>query len=197
MSTQGSKKFSRSDLEIKRQIFHLVAISLWIPLILYLPSPIVLVLMIFVVLTNFAVVMKKEPFVKIFWPLIEKLEREENLERPSIQALLGNIGILISFLLLGKLAVVSVVILAVGDALSTLVGRTIGKNPIFYNSKKTWEGSLAFFLGSFFALWIFLDFKVALLFSLVCAFVESLPLPVDDNLSVPLSSSLLGVLVLL
>ncbi len=37
-------------------------------------------------------------------------------------------------------------ILAVGDGMSTIVGRAVGRRPIPWNREKTWAGSLAFFV---------------------------------------------------
>ena len=196
MSTQGSRRSSGSDLlEIKRQIFHLVLISLWVVPILFMPFWVTLSLMILVVVLNLLVVLKTGPVFKLFRPLVYLLEREENLERPGIQALYANLGVLISFLLFGKLSAFGVLILAVGDSLSTLVGRSFGRNPIFFNTSKSWEGTMAFFLSTYFVTLPFLSLEDALLLGLVTSLTEAFRTGLDDNLTLPIVGSLVVYLV--
>lgn len=91
-------------------------------------------------------------------------------------------------------------ILALGDGAATLIGEHFKARELAWNPKKTYAGSLAFLLfGTLGAAallgWteptlgyqaiFFLSFKTAL----VAAIVESLPLKVDDNITVPLSSA--------
>ncbi len=98
-------------------------------------------------------------------------------------------------------------ILAVGDGMATIVGRRIGGRRIPWNREKTVAGSVALFLfgglaGSLLAWWCrpavtppaYLWFSLAAPFvaSLAAAFVETVPIRLDDNLSVPAASA--GVL---
>jgi len=87
-------------------------------------------------------------------------------------------------------------VLAVGDALSNLVGRKIGGLPMPHNPGKTFFGSLSFWLGGGLAAWLLMLWNgapdppysaivllaFALVGALLCAFIESLPPIVDDNL---------------
>ncbi|MDQ7038130.1 MAG: SEC59/DGK1/VTE5 family protein [Aquificota bacterium] len=196
MSTQGSKRYSGSDhLEVRRQIFHLVLISLWIVPILFMPLPVTLTLMVLIVVINLMVVRKADPVFKLVKPLIDRLEREENLERPGIQALYANLGVLISFLLFGKISAFGVAVLSVGDSLSTLVGRAFGRNPVFFNPAKSWEGTIAFFFGVYLVMLPFLGAERALLLGLVASLVEAVRTGMDDNLTLPVTGSLVVYLV--
>jgi len=90
-------------------------------------------------------------------------------------------------------------ILAVGDSLSNVVGRRMGKRPIPFNTSKTVEGFIAFWVSGWLAGWGLIlwnwqgpqQYSVWTLsfFALVaagfCALTESLPPVLDDNLSVP------------
>jgi dolichol kinase len=195
MSTQGSGRSSGSDLlEVKRQVFHLVLISLWIVPILFFPFWITFVVMLLVTGINLAVVMRWGPFPRMFGPLIDHLEREENLHRPGIQSLYANLGVLISFLLFGELSAFGVAVLAVGDSLSTLVGRSLGGTRIFFNTSKSWEGTLAFFGGTYLVTLPFLDTREALMISLTTSLAEALRTPADDNLLLPVLGSALAYL---
>lgn len=92
-------------------------------------------------------------------------------------------------------------ILAWGDGAATLIGQNFKAKELPWNSKKSYAGSLAFIifgtLGAFILLkWmlpemsgntaIFLGLKA----TLVAALVESLPLKINDNVSVAATSAL-------
>ena len=136
-----------------------------------------------------------DPFYGLFSLLIEHLERDKNLDRPGIQALYANVGVFLSFLIFGKLSLFGVLVLSVGDSLSTFVGKLLGKNKIFFNPSKSWEGTLTFFLGSFLILSLITDYRTALLVSSLSALLEALDTKVDDNLLLPVFSSALVYLV--
>jgi len=97
-------------------------------------------------------------------------------------------------------------VLAFGDGIASLAGRFLGGPALPWNSKKSWSGFLAFFLSASAASFLLSSFvrsKVAalatspleqlvlasILTGVVGAFVESLPLPIDDNLTAPLAAS--------
>lgn len=85
--------------------------------------------------------------------------------------------------------------LIVGDAASGFIGKNFGKRKIFYNKKKTVEGSIAFFITSFLAYLIFFDIKVSLLLTLFSAFVESF-VNRGENMILPLSTAAFYHLIL-
>jgi dolichol kinase len=93
-----------------------------------------------------------------------------------------------------NIAFASILVLAVGDTSASFLGRRIGKvkNPL--NHKKTVEGTLAFFSTSLFVAMLFVPTPVALSVAFFAAIIEALPLGVNDNLVVPLST---GVLIFL
>ena len=198
MYTQGSRRSSEAEdvvLEIKRQVFHLILISLWLIPILFFPYTLTLLTFLSVLVLNLAVVLRVEPFYRFFSLLIEHLERERNLDRPGIQALYANAGVFLAFLMFGKLSMFGVLVLSVGDSLSTFVGKLFGRNRIFFNPSKSWEGTLAFFLGSFLVLSLTADLRTALIVSSLCALLEALDTRIDDNLILPVSASSLAYLV--
>jgi len=91
-------------------------------------------------------------------------------------------------------------LMAFGDGFASLVGTRWGRHPLPWNAKKSWEGSVGFFVAGFVGTWLMLAWLapppggrslvgwigVALLATLVAAIFESLPTGVDDNLVVPL-----------
>lgn len=121
--------------------------------------------------------------------------------------------LLVMFWRLPDLAAAGWLLLAVGDGAATIVGRRWGKRKLPWNHVKSWAGSLAYwFMGSaavFSMLWplaaapltalpeetvrVVVFFAIgAVAVGLAAAVVESLRLPVDDNLLPPL----VGCLVL-
>jgi dolichol kinase len=117
----------------------------------------------------------------------------DSLERAGVEPAHGAfwyaIGALfaLSFIPTPEKAVSAIMMLAIADGLSTIVG-SYGKHPLPYNCKKSIEGTLAFFASGL--LTYFLIGPVALPLALFAAAVESLDLPIDDNLSVPVACAL-------
>ncbi len=100
---------------------------------------------------------------------------------------------LLAILLFPKtIAIVSLLILTLSDTSAALVGKGIGKIPIF---GKTLEGSLAFLLCSLLIVWCYpnLNRFWGSLGALGATCVEILPLRVDDNLTIPLVAG--GIMV--
>ncbi|MEA2463163.1 MAG: hypothetical protein QOJ98_910 [Acidobacteriota bacterium] len=92
-------------------------------------------------------------------------------------------------------AAIAWVMLAFGDGIATLAGKWMRIAPLPWNRDKSVGGLLAFVLaaaagGIAVAYW--LDYRapfVVLLTAIVAAVVESLPLGVDDNVTVPFASA--------
>lgn len=112
-------------------------------------------------------------------------------ERQSITAatymLIASVG---AFLFLEKsLAILSLLFLSVGDSSAALVGSRYGRARFF---GKSLEGSLVLFAISALIGWLFLltgqvsPYWPILVGAAVAATVELLPLPLDDNLTIPL-----------
>jgi uncharacterized protein (TIGR00297 family) len=94
-------------------------------------------------------------------------------------------------------------ILALGDGAATLVGRRFGRTRIPWNPDKTWEGTLAFVIcasaGAMLLCWLtqpnvdspqspWFVFGAPFVAALVAALVETVPVRLDDNLSVPFAA---------
>jgi len=98
-----------------------------------------------------------------------------------------------------EVLVFGIIALTLGDTSAALIGKHFGKNKIFWNKGKSWQGFAAFSAATFAASYVFAFFfpqlvlfnplKLSLLAGLVGAFVESLPI-VDDNFTIPLFTGL-------
>jgi dolichol kinase len=184
--------------EVRRKLVHLVA--LLIPILYYLwPSEAqakALLLGGMIIAIGVDTFRLGEPRYR---NLLHSLSGE--LIRPGEKEnLLGSTCLLISstitvFLFPKEIAVAALGFLIVGDTVAALVGRRIGRIHLF--GKKTLAGSLALF-GSAFAVGSVIpgiDMRTALVGAVVAAVAEALPLPVDDNFSIPILSGVAMVLV--
>jgi len=100
-------------------------------------------------------------------------------------------------------------IMAFGDAFANLIGVAYGRDKLPWNKDKSWAGTIAFiFFGLFGAALLIGWFTwlwpvegmptisgsgiwtIAVTAALVCAAVESLPLPIVDNITVPAAGAL-------
>jgi len=75
-------------------------------------------------------------------------------------------------------------VLGISDAASTIIGKTLGKHKLPYNKNKSIEGSVAFFISALPA-WFFVG-EIIIPIAFLAALVESLPLKIDDNITIPL-----------
>jgi dolichol kinase len=98
-------------------------------------------------------------------------------------------------------------VLAFGDGMATIVGRLTGGPRLPWNIRKGWYGSLTFVLFGTLGAAVLIAWTRGIPFlptlplaaslALACAVAESLPLPVDDNITVPLAGAIaLPVLVM-
>jgi len=170
--------------EIERQAFHVLAGIVALAVLLYLGKGMLAGMMFFVVLIGLLLINlnftgKKLGLVAWF------LERFERTNVPFVGwgSACYATGVLIAavFLPSADQVAAAIIILALGDAASTLVGMR-GKIKLPYNKKKTLEGSAAFFIASLTG-YLFAG-PMILPVALAGALMESLDLPFDDNITV-------------
>jgi dolichol kinase/phosphoserine phosphatase len=107
------------------------------------------------------------------------------------------IGILITLVLFpAPVSSATIAIFALGDSTASLFGGLLSKKPLPFNKGKTLEGSIAGFFFAFLAGSFFVSPALALIGAAVAMTIESLPLPVNDNILIPLCTGLALMLVL-
>lgn len=84
----------------------------------------------------------------------------------------------------------SIAVLTLGDSFASISGKTLGKTVIPFNKGKKLEGSIFGFFFAFMGALFFVNPTKALIGAFVGMLTESLPLPVSDNLTVPLACGL-------
>jgi len=107
------------------------------------------------------------------------------------------IGILITLVLFpAPVNSAAIAIFALGDSAASLFGGLLSKKPLPFNKGKTLEGSIAGFFFAFLAGSVFVSPVLALIGAAVAMMIESLPLPVNDNVLIPLCTGLALMLIL-
>ncbi|MGQ9469083.1 MAG: diacylglycerol/polyprenol kinase family protein [Nitrososphaerales archaeon] len=99
------------------------------------------------------------------------------------------LGILIALTIFKRsVGFASIEIIALGDSSARLFGKLIGRTRLPFNKMKTLEGSFFCFIFSWLGASLFVPPLIAILGALIGSIVESLPLPIDDDLTVPIAS---------
>ena len=130
--------------------------------------------------------------IPFFAPLVRIFGRQKE-KIPGLGAMHFFLGMLFAIIIFEKDIAVGAMIVAVyGDAASTIIGSNFGKTKVF--KEYSLEGTLAGIIVSFLALLFF--FKPLTAFAAATAGMVTELLPIDDNLTIPLvSGAVLLVLV--
>lgn len=188
----------RSHLQIGRRLFHFLngsAIATLYAVLLTRKQAVYILGTLACVLYLFEQIRINYPELsdKIGWINRALLRAEEQLKESA--AVPYAMGILLTILTFPKIvALIAIYTLAIGDPLSALVGIKFGKHRIVPG--KTIEGTLAFLTAcgvcSFVVLSLALGgpswqfFGVSLMIGIISSVYETLPLRIDDNLTIPL-----------
>jgi len=182
------------DKETGRQLFHLAVGLVALGLLLYFGrgfaiAAVFSVLVIGMLIMNLRLLGFDIPLVLWF----EKNFEREKVKLPGWGSACYAAGalMLLTFLTDTNEIAACIMILALGDSVSTIIGRH-GKMKIPYNKSKTIEGSLAFFIASLSA-YLFIG-PTAMLLAALAAVVESLP-GLEDNLTIPMACTALMLIL--
>jgi dolichol kinase len=117
---------------------------------------------------------------------VTKHLKTEEMKRPT-GSLFYMLGCLITILVFGKYeATASILVLAISDPASSIIGRTWGRRPLFLG--KSLEGTGAFFFSALLLL-AFFRFSLPAVIGSACAATAAELFSarlIDDNLSIPL-----------
>ncbi|UCE95275.1 MAG: HAD-IB family phosphatase [Candidatus Bathyarchaeota archaeon] len=119
-------------------------------------------------------------------------ERYEFTTAPIFLAL----GITLSLLLFPTpINYASIAIVSFGDSAASIFGKLFGRTPVPFNKGKSLEGSVVGLAFAFLGAAIFLHPLQAFVGAIVAILMESLPLPISDNISTPLTTGALLTLL--
>lgn len=132
-----------------------------------------------------------EKFETKFRDFIFRFERED-VKNPFTGAMFFYVGCALTFFLFPlPVASAACAMLAVGDSLSTLIGRKFGRHRM---GRKSLEGSFACFFGSFLAGIFFVNPLLSFAGAIASSLAELFP-KVNDNLTIPVVSGLVMFLI--
>ncbi len=106
------------------------------------------------------------------------------------------LGIAFSLLIFpAPIRYVAITILTLGDGFAHIFGMKFGKHRIPFNKGKNLEGSISGFLFAFLGSLLFVDPTRALIAATFGMIIEALPLPLNDNFTMPITTGLLLILI--
>jgi HAD superfamily phosphoserine phosphatase-like hydrolase len=197
---EGSRKrprYSLSSNEVIREAIH--ASGFFVPLIAaYSGAYTVAFLLLLTALVYLASELARVEGKNV--PLISSItlrattysERYEFATTPMFLAL----GVMLSLLLFPTpINYASIAIVCLGDSAASIFGKFFGETPIPFNKGKNVEGSVAGFVFAVLGAAVFLHIPKALVGAFIGMLVESLPLPINDNLSTPLATGFILTLL--
>jgi dolichol kinase/phosphoserine phosphatase len=107
------------------------------------------------------------------------------------------VGILLALLLFpAPISGAAIAIFALGDSTASIFGKLIPKKPLPFNKGKTLGGSLCGFFFAFLAGLFFVPLVKALVGAVVAMAIECLPLPLNDNVLIPLCTGAVLTLII-
>ncbi len=130
--------------------------------------------------------------------LTDNMGREKEL--PGLGAMTFLAGVTIATLLFTKeIAAASILILAVGDSVSPIIGRHFGKTKTIFSKKKLIEGFVIGVILSIFAAAQIVGYMLAISGSIIALFAEFWDETdfIDDNILIPLVAGTVMTLIML
>ena len=130
---------------------------------------------------------------RIFWKYLYFLTSKKEARGPNASLYYVLSLIIVVTVFSPRIAMGAIICLAIGDAVANIVGKIVGR----YRVKgKSIEGAIANFLVCFFILiFIVPSTMIAFAGALAGSAIELLPVPVDDNISIPLFSGFVMTVV--
>ncbi len=185
---------SVSRREMIREAIHLSGFfvaffTMYLSLNTYFAASLIMIIMLLYIISELARMLGINfPVVStITWKATIQPEIYEFATAPIFFAL----GIMLALLLFpSPISYASIAIFALGDGCATLFGKTFGKHTFPYNKGKKIEGTLVGFLTASLGASVFVSPLKGLIGAAVGMVVESLPAPINDNLTIPLAAGL-------
>lgn len=176
---------SRNDLlreTIHASGFFVTIIAHFVGLI-FIVVPTILILALYVISEYLRTVGKKMPIINY---VTRKAASKNELYQIVLAPVYYAVGILLALLIFPVPAnYATVAIFTLGDSIASLVGEYYGATSLPFNRAKSLEGSLAGFVFAFLAGAVFISPWLAVVGAAIAMFIEYLPLPINDNLLIP------------
>ena len=145
------------------------------------------------IVTSLYIISELARMMRITFPLLTsittraavKLELYEFTTDPIFYAF----GIILSLIIFPpQFGYASIAILTLGDGAASLFGKKLGKTPYPFNKAKNLEGSIFGFIFALSGAVFFIDPIRAFIAAMAGMLAECLPMPLNDNLTIPLTA---------
>jgi len=134
---------------------------------------------------------KQEINIPIITTITQKAATKPELHQLATDPIFFALGIALTLILYPEpICYAAITISVLGDGFAMLFGKTIGKTPFPHNKNKKIEGTILGFLPAFIGSLLFVNPKKALIGATVGMLIESLPVPISDNLTMPIATGL-------
>jgi len=184
--------------EFRRKSVHLFALVIPVGYLIVPENPAKLILAVCAFIAVLLDLLKyyDKGFRRIFFRIFGKMLRSKEIRRFTSSSYILAAGLICAFAYSKWVMVISMAFIILGDIAGAIFGKRFGKHKTIGN--KTLEGSMAFFLVAYFGAIAFklialpqVPWSALFMGALSAAVLESMPLGVDDNLSVPVLTGLL------
>ena len=181
--------------EFARKAIHLSNAIIPLSYYYFFPNKIdmMIILAFFLIICFFIEIFRRNNIMiaKIFSVYFEFMMRDKEIKGELTGATWVFVGALFTILLVpDPFNIISLLFLSFGDTFAAIAGR---KFPYIKLGRKTLSGSIAGFFACL-AIGLLIDFSVTyeiiILGAFMAMFIEILPLPVNDNVSIPIFSGL-------
>ncbi|MGC9518018.1 MAG: diacylglycerol/polyprenol kinase family protein [Methanomicrobiales archaeon] len=180
--------------ELTRQLIHVSGILIILLEKIFDPIILMFICGLIVIMGELIYKIDKKRYIPFFSTVLRSCRRSEN-EKGYIYFFIGVLIALIIFNFNLNIANATIIILALGDAASTLIGKKYGKIKLPYQKFKTLEGSIAFFIVGFLGASLQVPILPALFGALSGSIAEAYS-PVDDNIIIPIVSGTIMTLAI-
>lgn len=191
----------KEKLETRRQIFHLLLGVIIVVLYQLRILTINYLFILFILGLIISLISLKHKIPIIYW-FLKNFERKQDLKKNPGKGTLTYIASSLIVLLVFKenIALAAIMVLAVGDSVSHMVGKYFGKRKYRLDNPKHIEGTLAGIFFASIAASLFIDSRLAFLGSAVAIITEAIDLRmgktiIDDNLVIPIAAGVTMYLV--
>ncbi len=189
---ETKKRASPSKNDVVRETIH--ASGFFMPLIAFfigLPFVLIVICLVIALYAGSEWLRLQGKNVPIISTITRYAASQSELGEFAFAPIYFAVGILLTLLLFpAPASSAAVAIFALGDSTASIIGGTLEGKPLRFNRAKTLEGSLGGFFFAFLAGSFFVSPWIALVGAAIAMTVEYLPLPVNDNILIPVITGL-------